>query len=107
MSVPEVLKAMSPFKSWIDASRYAHERMTIYYSGRFAFENASFGADIWFSFFNFVCGEEAGGDVYFFCKGVEVFELGHLRGVLGDDPFLSVAVGDFFLLAEIVEHVLA
>ena len=81
-----------------------HQGVGVYDAGGGGFEDAGFGADVWFTAGDLFAGEETSGDTDGFGEFVDFGHFRHLLGVLGHDPFPGVAVGDFLFLAEGVEE---
>jgi hypothetical protein len=84
-----------------------HQTVRVHNARRRALEHAGFGTDVGFAVPYFGGGKEAGGDADGRGEGVDFGQGIHLRGVLGHDPFPSVAVGDRVFAAEVVHHFLA
>ena len=76
--------------------------MRIYDSGGFAFEDATFGADIGFTIGDLFAGEEAGRDTDILSESVHFFKFAHLLRVLRNDPFLGVAMWNSMSTAIVV-----
>ena len=89
------------------AFEVGHQTVRVDDAGGCTFEHAGASTDVRFTVLGLFPGQETRGNVDGPGKGVYFFELIHLPVILGDDPFLAVAVADAFAAAEGVEHRLA